>query len=738
MSGLDLNPNSQKTHYFIDTSRRKRVKRENANDTSQSSRNHSTPFIPLLDETPELVSHRYNLYRKIWAHQLEAIQQILDSANDRLFADLLQYISDPLRNKLSVAFLALSSNTANNLRILDDFASHVRRQGREFHHARIVSLNSKTCFNVKAAVREIIKQVLEPKEKSEFEDYATLEDDDEDEPEKDPQLPDPDAALEDVDEDGGRIPYDFEIVEEWMDKYKKSSGCGDEVRIVIIFEDTNAFPNDVMNQLVRLLCVYAQTMPIKLIMGLTSKNVSDWISKNVTSELRTMISAFKLEAKDNKDISFQVIDDILLQNEITPENPLLLDAQLSLIILNRFENSNNSIDSLIAEIKLTYMIHFYQLPLSSLVDPDFIPPPSHCAALRKLPSFKNHIEFLASSYQTLKQSGSLEEAAEVRAKILSLLDDDASLLQLLHDAKFQLQRYQNSVMNAIHLVQSFQLGEKEKFHIYKMVTNNQIINSSYLSDILKKIKSFTKSDIDRVINLLNSDVIKTSIDGVPDEDILGLRRSISTGSVDAEKLLNCVTTYMHENPFLNMKISDNLFNEVLTINGGFSELDKLGVTPMLEENSENLMISLIRPRQREILERALDEPHFYLRNPLVVERLGGPDKIGKFLGPILTRMYQVYKDAPVNINMWDFYLAFRLSLPKKDILNAIEEEMRDYTGESADLMKEIVEKSHHDESTWEKLTYAWFLQHVFELTSMAFVREKSKGDYVEKMVWKNL
>lgn len=728
MPSLDLNPNSQKTHYFIDTFRRKRQKSE------ENSHNH-TPFPALLDEDAKLVSHRYNLYRKVWGHQLEAIQRILNSANDSLYAELVQFITDPLESKLSVAYLALSSNTANNLRILDDFSNHVRHKNKTCQHARLVSLNSKACFNVKAAIREVTKQVMEPKEKDELDDYAKLEDEEveRDDQEQDDQV-DENADFE---EDGGRISYDFEIVEDWVDRYKKTTSCGDSLRLIIIFEDTNAFSNEVLNQLVQLFCVYSQNVPIKLIMGLSSKNVSNWVSNNITSGLRTMLSGYKLEAKDNKDISFQVIDDILLQNEITPENPLLLDAQLSLIILNRFENSNNSIDSLITEIKLTYMIHFYQLPLASLVDPSFKPLPSHCAALRKLPSFKTHMEYLVNNYNNEKSAGNLEEAANLKIKILELLNDDQRILLLLRDAKFQLQRYQNSVMNAIHLIHSFKLGKKEKFHIYKMVTNNQLINSAYLSDILKQIKGFTKTDIMRVVDLLNSDIIKASIDGVPDEDILGLRRSISTRELHAEQLLHLVTSYLHENPFLNMKISDNLFNEVLTINGGFSELDELRPKVMLEEKNENLMISLIRPRLREIVENALDEPHWYLRNQLILDALKG-DKIVALLGPILANIYQVYKEAPVNINIWDFFLAFKLSIPKTLILKTLSAEITSYSGESKDLMEHLLKNCQSDDSQWERLVYAWFLQSIFELISMGFLREKSKGDYVEKMIWKNL
>ncbi|KAM3122228.1 hypothetical protein CJJ07_000023 [Candidozyma auris] len=723
-----LDHSSQKTHYTIDTSQRKRIKREEIS---------ACPFISHEGESASLTKHRYHLYEKVWNHQLGAIQRILNSANDQFFANLVQFVDNPFPSKLATAFLGLSSNTANNLRTLDEFAGHLYQSGRN-QHVRLVMLDSKECIHIKAAMRELIKQVLEPKSRLQ-DDFIASFDEEQEQDQKTQVEEDEDLDAVDGDVgDGGRISYDFEIVEEWVDAYFNRTNSREHFRIVVVLQDSDAFSNEILNQLVHLLSVYSKTIPIKLIMALSSKGISDWINRNITSRSRTLINATKLEARNNKDICFQVIDNILLRNEITSENPLLLDAQLSSIVLNRFENSNNSIDSLVTEFKLTYMIHFYQSPLSIMVDPDFAPQSFHFDALRKLPSFKTHIEFLLHSFQNLKNEKNDEDAQAMSEKINELLTSDQAIYDLFRSARSQLQKYQNAVMNAIHIIHFLSNGEKQVFQLYKLVTNNQLINSSYLSDVLKTIRSFDDARIKRLSQFIQSETIKITIDDVTDEDTLGLKRALSRPGINSEQLLRLITDYLHENPALNMKISDNLFNEVLTITGGISEMDKLLPKVTIEESYENLMIKLIRPRSKEALESALDQPQQFLKNNLVTSITEKKHKSSKVVGPLLPKLYHIYKDAPVNINIWDFFVAFKSSISKKEILDELKKQISRYVGEFKDQMTNMLNDAAKDDTKWERLVYAWFIQSSAELTTMGFLREKTKGDYVEKLIWKNL
>lgn len=737
-----LDPNTQKTHYVLPPRKRKKLR--------------DGIFRSLDGESAAHAEHRYRLYQQIWGRQHQLIDWILNFANYDLFAQLLDFVRQPVVHKVDTSFLSMSTNTANNLRILEQFSNYMAESGTP--HVHFVRMNSKVCFNVKVAMREFVNQVVEGKREAgggandvDSDEELIRENDgesgDEDtenqnndegstkkhrqngksrssnnggsssNPSDTDQGPDSDEDETDAEDAGdsqeGRISYDFDIIADWIDNYKTTTGCGDELKIVVIMEDASAFSGELINQLFQLFSVYVSRAPLKVVVGLSSRNVSLWINQTLAPKLRPLIRGVRMETKDNFEIGFQVVDDLLLQNEITEASPLLLDAKLSLIILGRFENSHNSIDSLISEIRLAYMIHFYLLPVASMVDPEFRPEHFHYEALRRLPSFKMHMEVLAHGLTT---------GDATKEEILRLLDDDRLVHLLLNVAQRRFQTYQNSVMNAVHVIHHIDPA-KQKFQIYKLITNNQLINSPYMNEVLRKVGQFTAEQTAEFLQFLLSEWIKDSVKNCTDEHVLILRDALSKEPSLAREH---VAHFLHNNPHVNMKISDNLFNEVFTISGGFSELAELQPHVTLEENYENLMINLIRPKLRKVIEEALDQPQKYLQSPAVTEMLDGPASVsGRLMGPMLCKLYQVFRDAPVNINVWDFYSAFRANLAR----NGIAQDLEDH---------ELAKDLDSDDEKWHKVTYAWFVQSCSELTSMGFLREKSKGDYVEKLIWKDL
>lgn len=754
-SQVSMDPNYQKTHYFLDTSRCKRQRTDDSLLSPIDSGSHGTVFKVLSHESDEHVRHRFELYEKVWLSQRNAIEAILGSANNEFFSNLVSYIQQPLSCKLDCAFLSLSSNIANNLRILDEFSSYVVN-GSTFdnRHVRVVRLNSKVCFNGKSAIKEVVKQVLDESKDTtpshpcgdetttfefsqgeveehqvKIEDNFDTEDGMHDSDEDADADGDGDTARDDGDEGyGGRISYDFEIVEDWVQHYYKRYDSESKLRIIIVLDDADSFQNEVLNLLIQLFGVFSSKCPIKVVMGLITKNVSSWVNANITSKLRNLILGVQLEAKDNKDIGFRVIDEILLQNSISEQNPLLMSSHLSLIILNRFENSNNSIDSLITELKLSFMTYFYQLHLSSLLDSDFIPENFYYDGLRKLPSFKTHVEFHLHQFIETREM-------EHKLYIHDLFENDAKLHNLFEDAKVKFQEYQNTVMNAVNIVYWLCDGKKEKFEVYKLITNNQLINSPFLTELLKSLKNYSDTQLTEFKDFLFGDLIITDLKTCADEDVKLLKKSVSE---DNSEILDSVMRYFHENKSLNMKINDNLFNEVLTINGGNSELDEQIPRFSIEENFENLMINSIRPKLREVIEVGLDEPQVYLRNPLVSQQVEAGEQPKRLLGPSLSTLYLIYKDAPVSINLWDFYIAFKQSLPKGDIIREIETNYQSNTSSLNPLLGEYIAQMKKSDEVWDKVSFSWFIQSCFELNSLGFIREKSKGDYMEKMIWRNL
>lgn len=639
----------QETHYFLEPKRRK---------VAPSVFGHglpTTPFPRLFggQETPENNARRYALYQKVWAAQHTKIQHILNHTNTALFEQLMRYLGERRRDvsKLRVGFISLTSNTANNLRILDEFNHHFTAHGGSTH---LVNLNSKHCANVKSMFREVVHQFV-----------GTAED---------------------------RVSYDFDAVEEWY-------ATQPSTELVVLVQDTDSVNVEVLNHLVRLLCGYNKRLPLTLLLGLLSGNVGSWINANLSNSLRTKIDGVKFSANDNVDLGYKVLGELFLNHTITEDAPIALDARLSTIVLNRFENSNNSIDSLIASLKLSYMIYFYLLPLSVLADASFVPSGMYVDALRKLPSFKKLIEF--KLYEHKKEKCLADE-------IRRLLEEDDAVVSTYFRARADFAEYQNCVINAVNLLSQIDPARKHYFEIYKLISNNQLVNSVYLSEALRHAKGLSEERQMEVITFIKSNPHLTD-----DPHVEKLRSSVKLGN-----LLQPLNAYFNENPHLNKTINDNLFNEVLTFNGGVSEFDTVTPPRVVEEDLDNLMINLVRPSLRRVIEQGLDEPETYLGTPLV-----GPDSD---LAPMLSKLYNVYKDAPVTINIYDFYVAFRLSLSKKAILT--------------ELQRGLAPTSVIDslDALWDKVTFAWFLQSCFELLSFGFMKEKMKGDFLEKAVWKGI
>ncbi|KAK6455849.1 origin recognition complex subunit 3 N-terminus-domain-containing protein [Scheffersomyces xylosifermentans] len=735
------NDNDQKSHYFITPNRKRKAETSqdefpsivdsllgNSNcKKTKTKPNHRTPFLALFNgkESDQHVQKRYQIYKEVWQSQLQKIESELNNTNQELFTNLSEFVFRyaPVEkshiHQLPVGFVQLSSNSANNLRIMEKFNIHLN-ETPEIKNTKVININSKNCYNIKAALREIIKQFIE--ERSSIADITTEEqsgDEEEDleeeggEGDDENDIEENNANSDGEDDQGeenqgiefqGRVNYDFDIVGDWWTANAKLSKL---TQAVIILQDANSVSNHVLNQLVRLLHAYSAEIPLRLILGLSSENTSTWINNNLNNESRTLIDGYKFKSNDNVDLGFVLLDKLFLCNN----NPsILLDPKLTTIMLNRFYNSNNSIDALIAEIKLIYMIYFYQQPLSILLTEEIPDDAVYIEALRKLPSFKRHIEMKV--YE--------KEDSEVR----KLLTDDNPIKNLFKTTRTEFKLYQLTILNVITVVNELQRiipdtsFRKKTFDLYNLVTSNKLVNSVFLNEIFKGINKFlSRGDIEKLIIELDRQTTEIYEDA-QDEQLAELKASLlkSKNAADLSSSLNSVLQNYFKNNLLHNSIDNMLFHEIFTMNGGTITQTP---PPLFEENYENLMINLVRPNLRSTLEQGLDDCTAYLHNPLVRDN----DSTKKPMHPTLTQLFKVYKEAPVNINIYDFYVAFKQSLDREQVKTIIK------ASDKYDLDKE---------EHWEKLTYAWFIQNCFELMTVGLLKEKPKGDYLEKAIWKGV
>lgn len=639
-----------KTHYYItpkvsnDSSLFHRVYCKLTHQKMDPVKQNS-PFLSLFsgEESDNNVQLRFNLYNKVWQHQLEKIQSILNNANDDLFQDLVKFINLGSYDKLPVGYVQLTSNTANNLRILEEFYDYLDKK-RDFDY-KLIRLNSKNFnYNIKTTLRDIVKQFNESFDKP---------------------------------KESFRLNYDLDIIADWFDEEERST------KIVLVLEDTNLINNQLLNQLFKVLQAYVGRVPIKILMALSCDTVSSWINSNMANELRMLIEGYKFKSNDNKSLGYIILNNLFLTPELTPENPLLINNTLSTIILNRFENSNNSVDALISEIKLCYMIFFYQLPLSILI---YMEPQSkiYVDGLRKLPSFKKYIE--VKLHQNERQ-------------VADSLKQDEAVIKLFQQARQNFRKFKLVVMNAINIIYQLHPNKpKQKFELYKLLLNRKLLNSKYLFECIKNLTKLPHDILGRVIIGL-TDNCKEVIDDIWDDHLIRLIKDLGTLK-SLHDIKDVIQNYL-DNQILSLPLDYFVFHEIFTLDGGTIS-EKHGKV-QLEENYDNLMSSLIQAELRGSIERGLNQSESYLSNDLI--------KVDKpFLLPILCHIFKLYKEAPSKINLLDFYLAFKATLDEKEYCPPGED--------------------------WDKVTYAWFLQAVQELNHIGLLHIKTDG--LEKTIWKGV
>lgn len=574
----------QQTHYFLQP--------EDVQSHGTDQLSPCNPLVPLFGglEPRDMVEARYQLYTHHWTRQRDKGDTMLREVNTELFDLLHQFVDREFDTcKMPMAMLKLSTNTANNARIILRFILGLKSE------YKAVSLSSKYFANIKMVMREMMRQVMD-------ELYTQLEDED-----------DLVEAKGDKLITQGRLNYDVDILPDWYEVKRPQ-------RVVIVVEDTNKVNKDTLNELIIVCSLLG--LPIRWVLGVSLTAMSEWINDNLLTHARSLVQAFVFEGANNSNLGFRILEELFLRD---PQ--FLMDSKLSTILLKRFEYANNSVDLLIAEIKLCYMIHFFQLPLSVYF--------SHCPmtpeyidGLRKLPLFKKYVELTGDT---------------------TGLKDDTSLIDLFVRAKQEFADYKQEIMDVIDTVTKIAKGVMKvaKFEIYHALVDGRFITSLVARTLVQKID--------------------------PNLELAQLLEELFRRQFRAIDL--------------------NVFYEIFTLNGGL-----IWQRTELVENFENLTLRLIRPKLRELLEQALCSAQLYLNCKTQ---------------PLLVILFNIYREAPITINIYDFYTTFRA------LINRLE--------------FDVV-----DDATWNEMTYAWFLQNCTTLIQMGLLKEKPKGDYLEKGLWRGI
>ncbi len=138
-------------------------------------------------------------------------------------------------------------------------------------------------------------------------------------------------------------------------------------------------------------------------------------------------------------------------------------------------------------------------------------------------------------------------------------------------------------------------------------------------------------------------------------------------------------------------------------------------------------------------------------------------RLRKLNQPFIVEMFKLYREAPLNINIFDYYQSFKSILSKKHylrlFLDATKNPQSDIVTRDSDVLDQIyrhlailenlqraqprsdlhAELKNQVDEKWDKIVLAFFLEFLFDLQYIGVLKEgKRRIETLEKVVWKGL
>lgn len=755
---FEIKDNEKMTHYFVNYENHakkkkysdksyfkkifiklvKIIKFQEKNKYNIKFQSHKTPLLKLFngEESDSNVKKRFFFLQSVWLKKQKKINEILHEINKNFFDEIIEFIEQPLykkqtndkinlKYKLPICFLHLGLNLANNSRVIKEFKDYLKQKKNEGIF-KIIILNQKSFKDIKSLFKDVVSFFV--LNKIDNHNDSGIENNSSDSDENNHQNPDF------ISESSNKLDYDLSIISEWCDDFFRKNNDNietTELRIVVIIEDFNMVNNNILNQFFTIICSKLNEIPFKIILPLLSENVTVFINNNFTYENRLSMIAYNYKLHDDNDICNLILSKLFLNYEFDNFDLLLPSLNLSIIIRNRFEKSENSIDSIIATLKLCFMIYFYQLPLIIMLDENIdFDKNLYIKTLRHLPSFKSYIE------KFLFQNKNKTDIS-YKKKLTDLFKNTVSVSDVFSESIITFKIKKLCIVNCVNLlfqIQSFVVPStiKPQFEIYKIIINNKLLKSKFLINIfnliLQESNEYSSILINKILNLFNHEIF-TNKDFLNDVNLnefyenLYVLNKLSDKSNLRDKFIIKFQTYLNKKD-LYYPFDKCLFNELFVLTGG----EMTSISPLCEENYENLTLNLIRSNLRSTIEMGLEKSFSYLNNNLIKELVLKKNDVNdtttksKQIKDIpLNNLFKVYKEAPITINIFDFYIAFKNTFIKEEIINFVKEKKPDIKID--------------DDSSYCKLIYSWFVQCCHDFLHLGFLKEKNKCDFFEKSVW---
>lgn len=740
---MEQNTNTVKTLYVLRKRPNKRQKLDNDPVANEgiSLNDPKIPFLQLLQgqEPIENVKIRHELFSSSMKRQEKTSKRILDEISDQTLSGITSIVKSPIKTDvIDTALLLSSTSFSATSTFITQLGDHLGNEGGN----KVIRLSSKECNTIKITLKKIVSSILND---DSLETNGGIDDDsDEENGYSNEEISDSEEDEDEEDEidysnglQRRALPFDLDRIDDWCMQMFRRRGETFEttnLRVVLLFEDTDSFNMRLLNNLLRLLHCYNNRIPLKLIfnVGTSVEN----FAKKLDNELHYQFEFHQFKIEQTESILNKIVSEIIVENEY------LIGNETVNFLLKRFENSARDINELLKSIKFLKMCFFFNQPLSvigSLYKQHGIPILSekYYEAIRMMPSFKAHIEQLIRSEYTDQD------------EVLDLLSDDSALQKLVikstSDYLKNFDRFKSTFSIITNILTKYcKLSSRNYLEYFAKLTNmDDLIKNQFINEILMSLKRLESDQVEQLLEEINQAAekdellqsfnlkIKANVDFASlKSNFKDPEYSVIQYKIDFRKSLETLTSvfeFFLKNSFKNP--FDMLFNEFFQLNG----LD--------------ILKSTLIPQTRTVIEDALTDPELYIN--IKQDGASAIEKLNAKVNPVIAELFQIYRETSLNLNIYDFYEVFKNSLRKESIMKDLNEVL--------DSSDNLLEKFLNDDARfkfiyqffndvdisedakWDKLTLVLFLQKCGELIACGFLKQiKRKGDSLEKCVWRGL
>ena len=451
---------------------------------SQASNVQNT-FVKLFhgQEDPRCTQSRFKTFTSLWAKHEIALRTSIKRASDLTAENIAKFAQKmhgtDLDGRLPAALLVGSHDRSSSEQLFTSIRFRLQSDLRS-SGARLPSTQA---ANLKIALKNVIRQ-------------ATSMDD---APEED--LKDGPAS------DNHLLPYDLRALSDHVQ-------CLHINQVLVYFEDSEAFPDTVLSDLISVLHAWSDRIPFLLLFGI-STSLDLFESRLAQSTLRQMqCTSFEMTSVGVEDL----FKTFTINNSKTARS-LWPGAELTSMLLQSQKRYNGSNAAFIQALKYMYMTHFFAEPLSAFLSAQSQRDRRHLDAIREMPSFQALV-------QTLLEAGDTKRVSD-------LLNHDATLSDLVDD---ELEQCQTRLSESMTCLDTIQLIQDELQHrrecqwsdLYVMALSGKLLESTLVHDLLLSVR---KLPSDKMCNLLSR--TDAHLSGA---EISGLKETLR----DLEQLVGCL------------------------------------------------------------------------------------------------------------------------------------------------------------------------------------------------------